>query len=335
MDSNHISRRQALKQTFGFSAALLLGRASLFGQSEGDAEMEMSPTASHFTMIGDWGRHDTMALQTEVANSMIGYLKEKEIQPDAMFFLGDNFYGKMNGGVKSSRFRKQFSEVYPRSSFPGPCYAILGNHEYDDQYKVKIEAQIGYNKSKPGTRWNMPNKWYRVDFGPKEAPLMTTLFLDSNFKNRRDQLTAEERIEQKAWLITELEKPRTAPWLVVNGHHPLYSNGAHGDTPEVIEEWDALFRKHKVHFYFCGHDHDLQHLQFEGHPTSFVLSGGGGANIRQQQQDKRDAPFSEAVAGFTHLEVTTEKCIVRHVNEEGKLLHAFWKKPDGTWRVMG
>ena len=119
-----------------------------------------------------------MTLQKSVAKGMTDYLAERKIRPDAMFFLGDNFYGKMAGGVKCRRWKTQFSNIYPSKVFPGPCYAILGNHEYDDEKNNKIEAQLGYAKFKKNkTRWSMPAKWYRLELGPVERPLMTVLCL--------------------------------------------------------------------------------------------------------------------------------------------------------------
>ena len=328
MNPSSVSRRTAIKQTFCFSAAMLAGKLPLQAASTGPAE-----GATHFTMIGDWGKPDNMTQQKAVAKGMINYLHELKARPEAMFFLGDNFYGRMNGGVKSPRFKKQYSAVYPAKFFPGPCHAILGNHEYDDQPKVKIEAQLGYAKYKPNTRWNMPAKWYRLDIGPEEKPLMTVLCLDSNYSNRRDQLTDEEKAEQLAWLKAELAKPRKSTWLVVNGHHPLYSNGKYGDFPERIEEWGALFRKHKVHFYFCGHEHDLQHLEIEDNPTSFIISGGGGAPVRPVRKEIESSKYAKAVAGFTHLEVTHDTFTVRHVDKNANILHTMVKKPDNSWSI--
>jgi 3',5'-cyclic AMP phosphodiesterase CpdA len=63
----------------------------------------------------------------------------------------------------------------------------------------------------------------------------------------------------------------------VAAHHHLYSNGQHRDNPKLIAQWDYLLRRHNVDLYLSGHDHDLQHLEFKGHPTSFIISGGGGA----------------------------------------------------------
>ncbi len=47
----------------------------------------------------------------------------------------------------------------------------------------------------------------------------------------------------------------------------------------LIRDWDPLFHKYRVDLFLAGHDHDLQHLEFQGHPTSHFLSGGGGADL--------------------------------------------------------
>jgi 3',5'-cyclic AMP phosphodiesterase CpdA len=116
---------------------------------------------------------------------------------------------------------------------------------------------------------------------------LTLICLDSNIpgSKRHDLwpwsfvLTRQQHDEQQQWLESELAKPRTTPFLAVAAHHPLYSNGQHRDNPKLIAQWDSLLRRHKVDLYLSGHDHDLQHLEFKGHPTSFVISGGGGAEL--------------------------------------------------------
>lgn len=322
------TRRRMLQQSFCFSAALMLGRKSLA------AEKAAAPGVGklHTLMIGDWGWHKDMRAQTAVARGMTAYMADKSIQPHCMFLLGDNFYGPFKDGVKCTRWKEQFSDIYPKKDFPFPFHAILGNHDYDDEPVTKLDAELAYQKANPGTRWNMPAKWYRLELGPVEKPLVTVLALDSNFKNSKVSLTREERATQLAWFKAELEKPRTTPWLIVIGHHPLYSNGVHGDNPELIKEWDPLFRKHKVHSYICGHDHDLQHIEFKDHPTSFVISGGGGARLREPVQEH--GPFAKAVYGFTHLEVDEHTMVIRHIDANRNLMHSFEKKTDGTWRVI-
>ena len=94
-----------------------------------------------------------------------------------------------------------------------------------------------------------------------------------------------QRISQLGWLEAELGRPRSTRYLVVMGHHPVYSDGPHGDHPVLAREWDPLFRKHKVDIYLAGHDHDIQPLKFENHPTSFFISGGGGADLSNLKVD--------------------------------------------------
>jgi hypothetical protein len=120
------------------------------------------------------------------------------------------------------------------------------------------------------------------------------------------------------------------------GHHPIYSDGPHGDHAVLIRDWDPLFRKYKVPFYLAGHDHDLQHLEFSGHPTSFFLSGGGGADLYNLKiQETQRGPYAQKVYGFSHLSVTREKLTLRHLDSDGKVLHAFSRTPEGTVSVLG
>lgn len=314
-----LTRRRLLKQTFAFSAAAILGQ----GYRQISAQ-EVVKSASHLLMIGDWGPDKDWKPQEAVARGMAAYAKEMTVKPEAMFLLGDNFYGSFKGGLKNPRWKSQFEDMYPAGVFPGPCYAMLGNHDYDDEPEIKLKAELAYAAENPGTRWTLPAKWYRMEH-PQVNSLMTVLVLDSNYKNRVVSLTSEERQAQDKWLREELAKPRTTPWLVVMGHHPLYTNGVHGDSKTLIAAWDKLFREHQVDFYFCGHDHDMQHMEFEGHPTSFVLSGGGGARVRNFKNGVVHGPFGQAIHGFTHLEVTQDRFVVRHIDANRKLLHAFEK----------
>jgi 3',5'-cyclic AMP phosphodiesterase CpdA len=326
-----MNRRRALKQTFRFSAALLASRSFLVAR-ESVPPAPAGADTLNYLMFGDWGWNNDVRPQTAVARGMARYVADLKLRPDAMFLLGDNFYGPFKGGTDCPRWKTQFEDMYPKEVFPGPCHCVLGNHDYDDEPVEKLQAELAYSKAHPGTRWNLPAKWYRHELGPAAKPLVTVLALDSNYHNARISLTPEEREQQLAWLSAELAKPRATPWLIVMAHHPLYTDGVHGDDKPLIDDWDPLLRKHKAHFYFSGHDHDLQHLEFDGHPTSFVISGGGGAKIREPGHKR--GPFSQGIYGFTHLEVTAEKFIVRHIDPNRNVLHAFAKKPDGSWMTI-
>ena len=175
-----------------------------------------------------------------------------------------------------------------------------------------------------------------------EKPLLTILALDTNLpavsgsKDKksgkpRASMTAAEEKEQLEWLKTELAKPR-GTFTLVMGHHPLYSNGDHGDTKALISQWDALLQEHKVHVYFCGHDHDLQHLELDGKFTSHVLSGGGGAKTRALK-GKHKVPFAKQTYGFSHVSVNADALRVTHVDADGQVLHSFTKRVDGKVEI--
>ena len=328
------SRRRALKTLFCSSAflSLNLGSRSILGAAEGDA--------IDLLMIGDFGT--TGDDQKKVAAAMKAFCQGQGIKPESLLLLGDNFYSAAKDGfsTESIRWKNTFEDVYPAADFPGPCWAVLGNHDYHDNPGGE-KVQLDYAK-KPGTRWKMPAKWYRFEIGSALSPVATVIALDSNLpkvsggKDKksgkpRGSLTESEVAEQQAWLVAQLQSKR-APFTIVMAHHPLYSNGDHGDTKALIEQWGPLFQEHQVHAYLCGHDHDLQHLELEGLFTSFILSGGGGAKTRKLESDRK-MPFGDDVYGFTHLRVAREELVFSHHDASGALLHRFTKKQDGSFVV--
>jgi tartrate-resistant acid phosphatase type 5 len=326
-----VSRRRFLRQSFAFSA--LAGLGGIPALAVGKAA---EPTASRLLMVGDWGAEDAAA-QSRVARAMRAYVKEQSFNADALFMLGDNWYGPLPGGVKDKRWQTQFEEMYPKSVFDCPAYAIPGNHDYQRMPESKVAAELDYAKN-GGTRWTMPSLWYSFQF-PAKKPLVTVIALDSNMPSAEGKwdrgtdytLKPEQAAEQVAWLKAELGRPRTTPFTIAMGHHPIFSNGPHGDHKMLIRDWEPLLREHKVHMYLAGHDHDMQHLEFDGHPTSFVLSGGGGAdlyNLKIAQAQR--GPMAEKVYGFSELVVAPEMLTLRHLDENGRMIHSFTKWPDGA-----
>jgi 3',5'-cyclic AMP phosphodiesterase CpdA len=287
-------------------------------------------------MIGDWG-YENYAAQSKVAAGLRAYAKKLAIQPQALLMLGDNWYGALEGGAHSKRWQVQFEEMYPADVFACPAYAVLGNHDYQRWPESKVDAELEYariGRTAAGpTRWTMPSRWYRFEF-PAKNPLITFIAVDSNMPRvdhgRDFTLTAEQQADQLAWLEAELQRPRTTPFLVVMGHHPVYSDGPHGDHPVLIRDWDPLFRKHNVHLYLAGHDHDMQHLEFDGHPTTFLLSGGGGADLYTLKiESSQRGPYAQKVYGFSHLSVTSREMTLQHLDQTGQVLHGFRKTAEG------
>ncbi|SKB02149.1 Calcineurin-like phosphoesterase [Prosthecobacter debontii] len=363
-----MNRRRALKTLFCSSAALSLNLQS-------EAEAKVASKAIHLLAIGDFGTggSDQKAVAKAMREFVVSKkiqpaglwmlgdniygstieraakdraekawkeAKELEKQKDGPKAKPKDSYYKESSkdafSVKSKRWQTDIEEMYPRSIFPGPQWAVLGNHDYHDNIGGE-KVQLAYAK-KEGVRWHMPEKWYRVDLGSPE-PLVTFLAVDTNFpvisgtKHKKtgkiqSHMSEKEHAKQNEWLKAELAKPR-APFTVVVGHHPLYSNGIHRDTKPLIEEWGKLFQEHKVHAYLCGHDHDMQHLELEGLFTSFILSGGGGARVRELTNKERKMPYGDHLNGFTHIQIEPHSLTISHHALNGGVLHRLVKKQDG------
>jgi tartrate-resistant acid phosphatase type 5 len=333
-----VTRRRFLKQSFAFSALAALG--SLPRTASSLPSDPGAPGATDLLMIGDWG-YENVKAQAVVAKAMREYAQRHALRVQALIFLGDNWYGALDGGADSPRWKAQFEDMYPASAFACPAYAVLGNHDYQRYPESKVDAELEYAR-RGHTRWTLPSRWYRLEF-PAKQPLITFLALDSNvppehhipFDRRDFTLTGQQHGEQLAWMEGELKKPRTTPYIVAMAHHPIYSDGPHGDNERLIRDWDPLFRKYNVNLYFAGHDHDLQHLEFEGHPTSFFLSGGGGADLYDLKiEPSKRGPYAQKIYGFSHLSVTQELIILRHLDTDGRLLHAFNKTPAGKIAIV-
>jgi hypothetical protein len=333
-----VSRRRALKTLFCSSAALGL---NLSPRRVAGDEINSS-FDQHFFIVGDFGSMDKS--QKAVSAGLIRYGETHKLKPHGLWLLGDNFYKELKGGVDSPRWKTGFDDMYPASSFPGPCWSMLGNHDYHDTIDGEL-AQLEYAKKNPTSRWRMPAKWYRVDW-PAIKPLVTVLVLDTNWRSINESIhkksigkrkpwwiSPEEESAQEEWLKTELAKPRVAPFLFCAGHHPFYTNGPHGDTKPLLDKWGKLLQDNGVHLYLCGHDHDLQHLELEGLKTSFVVSGAGGARLTEIK-NKRSVPFAKAVYGFSHLQFDSKRFVLRHIDANGQQIHAFSKTTDGKVTVL-
>lgn len=273
--------------------------------------------------LGDWGQSNA-PVQQAIANQMAAYARSS-VKVDATLLLGDNFYGTMPRGVADKRWQVEFETMYDAKALAVPFYAALGNHDYETG---KDLAELDYAKQHPQSRWKMPNRWYRVEI-PAAKPLVSVLVLDSNYA----ALSPEQWAAELAWIKAELGKPRPGRWLIALAHHPLFSNGQHGDGRRIQKEWGDLFKQHKPDFYLCGHDHDLQHLEIDGWPTSFIVAGGGGAKVRVMRTDKH-GPFSRSLNGFFHLQLNENEARGKFIGADGKVLHLFTRSADGAVKVV-
>lgn len=272
--------------------------------------------------MGDWGSGDKQ--EKEVAKGLADYVEKVGVQFNGMLSLGDNFYVALKD-EEDYQFQSIFEDMWDAKRINFPFYAALGNHDYE---KNKAKIEMAYAAKHPDSRWKIPSRWYRLDL-PVERPMVTILMLDSN----KPQMSQDEWLKQTQWIDDQLAHPK-GKWTIACAHHPLFSNGAHGDNGVLQVHWGPIFKKHKLDFYICGHDHDLQQLQMPEWWTSFVLAGGGGKKPTKMRRDLR-GPFSKSINGFSHLRLTPDRALVQFVNAaDGSIIHQVERTRDGKVTIL-
>lgn len=227
-----------------------------------------------FLAFGDFG--ERTPIREENVKRMHGFMKQNRV--DAILSLGDNFY---NYGVKSVQDPHWHDYEQTYHSLGCPFYAVLGNHDY----LGNIHAQIRYATFFKNTYWKMPSRYYDHVFTsgeesvhvffidtftmcPEESRLNSIAMGMLHF----DVLFGQKDVEQYKWLEKKLEQSN-ATWKVVVGHYPVFSNGHHGNTEELVHDLFPLLKKYHVDFYLSGHDHDLEFMRKE--EINFIVSGTG------------------------------------------------------------
>ncbi|HSB12419.1 MAG TPA: metallophosphoesterase [Blastocatellia bacterium] len=247
--------------------------------------------------FGDFGTGS--ASQRQVAATMAEWHRKAPF--DIGVTLGDNFYVAGMSSPTDARWKTQWEELY------GPLgikfYATFGNHDW--VMSDSPAAEILY--SDRSASWRMPSPYYTFTAGPAQF-----FALDTN----------EVSDAQLAWLDGELTRS-TARWKIVYGHHPIYSDGEHGDNA-VLKERLLPLLKNRADVYLAGHDHILNHVKAEGGVEHFV-SGGGGAGLYKVKPGSRTL-FAESRNGFTVLEATASELKIVFIGADSKPLYEYSRR---------
>jgi tartrate-resistant acid phosphatase type 5 len=253
--------------------------------------------------FGDFG--SGAADQRRVAAGMRRYDAEHPF--DFGITLGDNFYPQGLPSPTDERWIRRWEDPY------GPLgirvYATLGNHDHRDPASPGAQIQ----RSALSRSWCLPRHFYTYTAGPVQLFALDTDPIEKGEASLQIQLD---------WLKQALQESQ-APWKVVYGHHPIYTNGEHGGDlgylPPLRDLLLPILIRQKVDVYLAGHDHDLQALKPDG-GVSFFVSGGGGRETRPLQTSQCRA-WAEGTYGFAVLEATAEELTVRFVGPDGQSLY--------------
>jgi hypothetical protein len=260
-----------------------------------------------FHMVGDTGSIRTPDFQKLVVAEMVKQFEAAEktgYEPQFLFHLGDVVY---NFG-EASQYQRQFFEPYQK--YPGPIFAIPGNHDSD----INPDSRVRYDSLDAFTTVFCDTERRTVSFSGNAArksmvqpnvywTLLTPL---ANIIGMYSNVTKFGVVtdEQRQWLIHELkradsERPDKAVILCLH-HSPYSADINHGSSMPMIELLEGVFEETGIYpdIVFSGHVHNYQ--RFSRHYRDGRHRGGrhrGGRHRGGRHRGGRTLPFIVAGSG--------------------------------------
>jgi len=269
-----------------------------------------------FFIIGDWGRNGSFNQKqlAEVMNEAAAI-----IEPEFIISTGDNFYENGVASIDDPLWLSSFENIYNGGNLLMEWRPVLGNHDY----RGNVQAQIDY--SKKSRRWNMPAKYYSTEYKVCDNQKILFAFIDTNpfdlsyyKKENYRNVWNEDTTSQKKWLDSLLSASN-ADWKIVIGHHPLYTGGLRKDEKTNVKTaFESMFNRHNVNAYFCGHEHDLQHIKTESKFHHFI--SGAGSQVRPTGKIPASL-FAESTQGFMIANVVCNKLFIAVVDFKGNVIY--------------
>jgi tartrate-resistant acid phosphatase type 5 len=272
-----------------------------------------------FYVIGDWGKKG-IPNQQVVATRMDDWAKKEN--PQFIVSTGDNFYDVGVKDVNDSHWQESFEKVYNGSNLiQKPWYISIGNHDYYGN----ADAEIEYSKT--SKRWILPSRYWSRIVTARDGSRIRFVFIDTSpFEKSyyqaagiKDKVSVQDTLRQKKW-IDSLTSLNDVDWKIVVGHHHIYTGGVRKNDPNSVRaSLEPLFAKNKVDVYFCGHEHDLQHLKAIDKPTHYFLSGAG-SDIRPTGPIN-ETLFAQSIQGFMSVSIKRKSLEVKIVDYKGNVIN--------------
>jgi 3',5'-cyclic AMP phosphodiesterase CpdA len=216
-----------------------------------------------------------------------------------------------------------FENIYKGLSLQTEWFPVLGNHDY----KGSPQAEIDY--SKISRRWRMTEHYYTFAKKVNDSISVRFIFMDTPplvteyYQNPGEypEITKQDTAKEMKWLKGVLENSKEQ-WKLVFGHHPVYSaSKTHGNTKEMIVRVKPLLEKYHAQFYFCGHDHDFQHLHEKGKNVEYIVTGTGGEPRPASTNEL--SVFSKSEPGFSVVSLKADSLKICFVGTSGNIIYKF------------
>jgi hypothetical protein len=265
---------------------------------EGSFHTNRGPGDNHFrfAVLGDTGSGN--ANQYAIAKRI------RDWQPEFVLHTGDVVYEKGLAQDYPARFFGPYHELMASTVM----YLSPGNHDYGSGHAKAYLSAIDAPRANP----NEPENWYTFTYGDAQF-----FALDSN-------RAFEVGSPQYKWLSSALAHS-TAKWKIAYFHHPLYSSGWEGSSVYLRNVWGRLFERYDVQLVFNGHDHDYERITprevfvRDGHPTQYIVTGGGGAWLRKVGHSSFTA-VAQSVYHFMGVTMDGDTLSAEAIDKEGRVI---------------
>ena len=275
-----------------------------------------SDSAYNFLVIGDHGRNGYYN-QKEVADMMARIATDCSVR----FYVtgGDNFQISGVQSVQDPLWMSSFENIYTHPSSHYDWYPALGNHDHGGN----VQAQIDY--SKISRRWCMPANYYTVIKSRNGVSIrlviMDTYPVVSAFSGTNPDYSVMNAQKQLAWIDSVLTVAYE-DWIVVVGHHPVYSaHPTRGNSKELVEYLNPILNKHNVDFYIGAHDHIFQHLKAPESKIDYFVNTAA-SEVRPEANNEMTI-FSASSPGFSICSATKTSLSIYFINIDGKAIYHY------------
>ncbi len=263
-----------------------------------------------FHAVGDTGNVKGPADQETVADKMVADYDDanpREV-PSFFFHLGDVVYSFGEAKYYYDQFYDNFRD------YPAPIFAVAGNHDGMVAPKSGAPTLAAFLENfcaagQPPHRTPESGELVRTAqiqpgvYFTLEAPFVRILAIYSNSLEDpgviSDQGGAYPYLGQTQlnYLRAALRriKAETFPGaILIAVHHPPYTGGHHGGSPEMLKEIDAICAETGVwpHAVLSGHAHNYQRFtrNKDERETPFIVAGNGGHAVMRLIKRGTPAP---------------------------------------------
>ncbi|MBA3460254.1 MAG: metallophosphoesterase [Deltaproteobacteria bacterium] len=217
---------------------------------------------------------------------------------DFVVVLGDIAY---ESGT-AAQLQGKFFAIYQQIMRYAPIFPAIGNHERrTSQGRPYFEAFV----------LPEPERYYSFDWGDVHFVAIDTTQRDS---------------EQLRWLDKDLKKNKQ-PWVIVFGHHPMYTNSLRGPQLWIRQAFSKILTDNKVDLVLTGHEHQYERFRVAG--VNYVVSGGGGGQLTKFFGENR-ALKQATKHHYLAFEVTAAELKMKVVDINGREIETLKLAKEGV-----